>query len=69
MQNYILLHSVETLFGADPASYQMRTGGNLLGVKLSEREADRSPPSSAEVMNDGDVPPLRHVFMALYLTN
>jgi hypothetical protein len=34
------------------------------GVKRQGREADHSPPSSAEVKNDGATPPLPHVFMA-----
>jgi hypothetical protein len=29
-------------------------------VKRQGREADRSPPSSAEVKNDGSIPPLPH---------
>jgi hypothetical protein len=35
------------------------------GVERSERKADYSPPSSAEVKNDGAIPPLPHVFTAL----
>jgi hypothetical protein len=31
-----------------------------LGVKGLGREADHSPPSSAEVKNDGAIPPLSH---------
>jgi hypothetical protein len=34
------------------------------GVKRTEREADHSPPSSAEVKNGGAILPLLHVFMA-----
>jgi hypothetical protein len=30
------------------------------GVKQPEREADHSPPSSAEVKNHGAIPPLPH---------
>jgi hypothetical protein len=30
------------------------------GVKWPGREADRSPPFSAEVKNGGDIPPLPH---------
>jgi hypothetical protein len=33
----------------------------LLGVKRPGREADHSPPGSAEVKNDGAVPPLPHI--------
>jgi hypothetical protein len=32
-----------------PASYPMGTGGFLPGGKAAGREADRSPPTSAEV--------------------
>jgi hypothetical protein len=32
-----------------------------LGVKRTGSEADRSPPSSAEVKNGGAVPPLPHM--------
>jgi hypothetical protein len=35
--------------GADPASYSMGTGALSPGVKPSGREADNSPPTSAEV--------------------
>jgi hypothetical protein len=39
--------------------------GNLsLGVKRQGPEAVHSPPSSAEIRNDGAIPPLPHVFMA-----
>jgi hypothetical protein len=37
--------------GAHPASYPMATGGSFPGVKRPGREADNSPPSSAEVKN------------------
>jgi hypothetical protein len=61
VQDYFLLHSVETIFGADPASHPMGTGENFLGVKRPEREADHSPPSTAEVENDGAVLPFSHM--------
>jgi hypothetical protein len=44
------------------ASYPIGTGGLSLGVKRPEREADHSPPSSAQVKNDGATPPLPHTF-------
>jgi hypothetical protein len=31
-------------------------------VKRPEREADHSPPSSAEVKNGGAIPPLPHMY-------
>jgi hypothetical protein len=40
-----------TSFGAHPASCRMGTGGSFPGVKRPRREADHSPPSSAEVKN------------------
>jgi hypothetical protein len=39
--------------GAHPASYPMGTGGSFPGGKARPgRDADRSPPSSAEVKNE-----------------
>jgi hypothetical protein len=35
--------------GAHPTSYPMGTGGSSPGVKRPVREADHSPPTSAEV--------------------
>jgi hypothetical protein len=44
---------VQTGYGAHPASCTMGTGGPLTGVKARPgRNADHSPPSSAEVMNE-----------------
>jgi hypothetical protein len=37
------------------------------GVKRPEREADHSPPSSAEFVNGGDIPALPHTY--LYVNN
>jgi hypothetical protein len=51
---YSLLSVVQTGSGSHPASHPMRTG-----TKQPGREADHSP-SSAEVKNDGDLPPLPH---------
>jgi hypothetical protein len=34
------------------------------GGKVAGHEGDRSPPSSAEVMNGGAIPPLLQVFIA-----
>jgi hypothetical protein len=45
----ILTSIVQTGSGAHPASYPMGTGGSSSGVKLQRREADHSPPTSAEV--------------------
>jgi hypothetical protein len=48
------LHVVDIGSGAHPASYQKGTGGRgalSLGVKRPGREADHSPPASAEIKN------------------
>jgi hypothetical protein len=49
--NFFLRHCVQTGSDAYPASYPMGTGGSFPGgrVKRPGREADHSPPSSAEV--------------------
>jgi len=47
--NFSLRHHLQTSSGAYPASYPMGTGVFSLGVKRPGREADQSPPSSAEV--------------------
>jgi hypothetical protein len=44
---------VQTGSGAHPASYPMGTGGSFPGGKVRPgRDADHSPPSSAEVKNE-----------------
>jgi hypothetical protein len=44
---------VQTGSGAHPAFYPMCTGGSFLGGKARPgRDADHSPPSSAEVKNE-----------------
>jgi hypothetical protein len=63
--NFSLFHSVQTYSGAQPASYPMDTeggGGSFPVVKRTVREADHSPPSSAQFKNGGAVPPLPHIF-------
>jgi hypothetical protein len=49
--DFSLLHSVQTDSEAHPASCPMGTGDLSPGVKRQWREADHSPPSSAEVRN------------------
>jgi hypothetical protein len=49
MVKNFLFHVVHTSSGAHPASYPVGTGGFSPGVKQLEREADHSPPTSAEV--------------------
>jgi hypothetical protein len=46
---FSLLHIVQTGSGVHPTSYKMGTGGSFPGVKRQGREADHSPPTSAEV--------------------
>jgi hypothetical protein len=43
------LQVVRTGVGAHPASYPVHTWDSFLGIKLQGREADHSPPASAEV--------------------
>jgi hypothetical protein len=40
---------VQTGSGVHPTSYPMGTGDSFLGVKRPRREADHSPPTSAEI--------------------
>jgi hypothetical protein len=60
--NFSLHHRVQNGSGAHPASYPMDTGAFSLAVKRPGREADHSPPSSAEVKNAWSctsTPPIR----------
>jgi hypothetical protein len=66
--NFSLYHSVQTGSGPPLASYQMGTGGSFPGVNWPGREADLSPPSSAEVKNAwnySSTPPIRLHVMVL----
>jgi hypothetical protein len=47
--NFSLHHRVQNGTGTHPASYPMGTRGFSLGLKRPGREADHTPPSSAEV--------------------
>jgi hypothetical protein len=47
--NFSLLHIVQTGSGVHPTSYKMGTEGSFPGVKRQGREADHSPPTTAEV--------------------
>jgi hypothetical protein len=49
--NFSLHHRVQNGSGAHPASYPMGARGSFPGVKRPGREADHSPPTSAEVKN------------------
>jgi hypothetical protein len=46
------IHSVESGSGPHPASYPMETEDYFSGKNWPEREADHSPPYSAEVKNE-----------------
>jgi hypothetical protein len=48
-------------FSFHPASYIMVTRDLLQEVKWPRREANHSPPSSAEVKNNGATPPFPHM--------
>jgi hypothetical protein len=58
VQGFSLLHSVQPVSGVPQPPIQWVPGTPSSVVKLSEREADHSPPSSAEVKNCGAIPPL-----------
>jgi hypothetical protein len=68
LRQQIFLHSVHDACGAQLASYPMTAGGSFIGGK-----ADYSPPSSAEVENGGNIPPLlhanswRHAYLIRYM--
>jgi hypothetical protein len=49
MKESLLPHIVQTDSRAHPAFYPVVTGGYFRGGKGAEREADHSPPNSAEV--------------------
>jgi hypothetical protein len=55
-REFSLLHRVHTCSGAHPASYPKNVGAPV--VKRLGREAEHSPPSSAEVKYDGAIPSL-----------
>jgi hypothetical protein len=57
VQDFSLFHSVQTGPEAHPPSYPVGTWGSFLGIKRPGREADHSPPSSAEVKKSGATPP------------
>jgi hypothetical protein len=64
---FFLHHGVQTGSGVHLASYLMGTAGSFPAVKRPGREADNSPPSSAEIENAWNytsTPP--YVFTAWY---
>jgi hypothetical protein len=61
VQDFNLLHSVQTDSGTHPVSYPVGTGGSSPGVKWQRHEANISHPCSDEVKKYGDIPPLPHM--------
>jgi hypothetical protein len=60
--NFSLHHRVQNGSGTNPPSYPVGTRDSFPGVKRPGREADHSPPSSAEVKNAwryASTPPIR----------
>jgi hypothetical protein len=57
-----MFHRVQTGSGAHPPSVQWAPGPLSLGIMRPDREADHSPPSSAEVKNGVATPPLPFIF-------
>jgi hypothetical protein len=55
-RDFSLLRSVQTSSLAHPSTYAMGTWSDFPGVKRPVRESDHTPPSSAEVKNDGGIP-------------
>jgi hypothetical protein len=49
VKEFSLLHVLQTGSGVHPTSYAMGTGAHYPGVKWLGREADHSPPASAEI--------------------
>jgi hypothetical protein len=63
----IFLYSTASRPALEPthSPFQCVPGALSLGIKQPRREADHSPPSSAEVKNGGAIPPLPHIFSYL----
>jgi hypothetical protein len=57
-RDFAPLRSLETRSRTHPVSIQLVPGALFLELKLPGREADHSPPASAEVKNGGDILPL-----------
>jgi hypothetical protein len=52
VQDFSLLHSIQTSFVVHSGSYPEGIRGSFLGVKWQEHEVGNSLPSSADVKND-----------------
>jgi hypothetical protein len=60
VQDFSVLHSVQTDSGAHAASYKMGLGALSLGCKAAGHETDHSPPSSAEDKKGRAIPAFPH---------
>jgi hypothetical protein len=59
-KNFKFSISSRLALGSHPTSYPMVSGALCPGVKRQGREADHSPPTSAEVKKSGYICPLPH---------
>jgi hypothetical protein len=67
---FLFTTASRTALGPTQPPIQWVPGALSVGVKRPEREADHSPPSSAESRMRGDTPPFpKYVFMAWCLVN
>jgi hypothetical protein len=57
---FSLVHSVQNVFEAHQASYQMYIGRSFQ-KGFNQPETDQSTPSSSQIENSGAIPPLPHV--------
>jgi hypothetical protein len=57
-RGFSVFHIVQTAVGPTQPTIQWVPGGISTAVKRLGREADQSPPSSAELKNGGAIPPL-----------
>lgn len=64
-RDFVPFHSIQTGYEAHPASYPIGSGGAFPRAKVAGHNAVHSSPSSDDVKNGGDIPPLPpHVSMA-----
>jgi hypothetical protein len=61
VQDFSLLHSIQINSVAYPTSCPMGIRGSFPRLKRQERDADHSPPCSAEVKKSGAIPSLPHM--------
>jgi hypothetical protein len=60
-QHFSLLRNIKTALGLTQPHIQWAPGGIFPRVKWSGRDAEYSPPYSAEAKNSGVTPPLPHM--------